>query len=123
MPDTLFLLTPGFPDEALPGRNFYCAHCALIEGVLASFPDLGNDIEVRRVAFPRPRKDVVALVGDEHQSLPLLILSDGPADGLATRVYGARAIHFGQGRDPAGSTPSSRLPGTASLNVAHAAFF
>ena len=91
MPDTLFLLTPGFPDEALPGRHFYCEHCALIEGVLASFPDLGNDIEVRRVAFPRPRKDVVALVGEEHQSLPLLILSDGgPADGLATRVYGAR---------------------------------
>ena len=69
MPDTLFLLTPGFPDEALPGRHFYCEHCALIEGVLTSFPDLGNDIEVRRVAFPRPRKDVVA-PGGRRASIP-----------------------------------------------------
>ena len=40
----LFLLTPELHrSTALPGRHFYCEHCALIEGVLASFPDLGND--------------------------------------------------------------------------------
>jgi hypothetical protein len=90
MRDTLFLLTPGFTDSAFPDQLFYCAHCALIEGVLASFPDLGSTIEIRRVAFPRPRKEVVAMVGEEHQSLPLLVLSDDAADGLATRVHGER---------------------------------
>ncbi len=29
---------PDFTDPALPGRRFYCWHCALIEGVLAGFP-------------------------------------------------------------------------------------
>ncbi len=90
MRDTLFLLTPGFSDPVFPGQPFYCAHCALIEGVLASFPELGGKIEIRRVAFPRPRKDVIAMVGEEHQSLPLLVLSDNASDGLATRVHGER---------------------------------
>jgi hypothetical protein len=90
MRDTLFLLTPGFTDPAVSGQPFYCAHCALIEGVLASFPDLGGEIDIRRVAFPRPRRDVIAMVGEEHQSLPLLVLSDDAADGLATRVHGER---------------------------------
>ena len=35
--DTLFLLRPGFEDPAYPGQRFYCWHCALLEGVLASF--------------------------------------------------------------------------------------
>ena len=40
--DRLFLLQPGFEDPAYPGRCFYCWHCALIEGVLASFPLLAK---------------------------------------------------------------------------------
>ena len=40
--DRLFLLRPGFEDPAYPGQRFYCWHCALIEGVLASFPALAE---------------------------------------------------------------------------------
>ncbi|WP_210493738.1 DUF3088 domain-containing protein [Microvirga antarctica] len=72
--DRLFVLTPGFADPAFPGRRFYCWHCALLEGVLASFPHLAARLEVVRVAWPRPRADVIALVGESHQSLPLLVL-------------------------------------------------
>jgi Protein of unknown function (DUF3088) len=46
--DRLFLLRPGFTDPAYPGRSFYCWHCALIEGVLASFPDLAERLDVAR---------------------------------------------------------------------------
>jgi hypothetical protein len=80
--DILFLLKPGFADPALPGQDFYCWHCALIEGVLASFPALGKNLDVRRIAFPRPREEVIALIGEANQSLPVLVLADDLPDGL-----------------------------------------
>ncbi|MGY3452051.1 DUF3088 domain-containing protein [Bradyrhizobium sp. USDA 4353] len=81
--DRLFLLTPGFRDEAHPGRFFVCPHCNAIEGLLGSFPGLATQIEVHRLPFERPREAVVALIGWEHQSLPVLIFADDkpvPAD-------------------------------------------
>ncbi|MEJ8474005.1 DUF3088 domain-containing protein [Roseibium algae] len=77
MKDALYLLTPGFRDPAYPGDNFYCWHCALLEGILASFPELAAKIDVYRIAWPRPRAELVALLGSENQSLPVLVLSDG----------------------------------------------
>lgn len=49
MRDRLYLLRPGFEDPAYPGQVFYCWHCALMEGVLASFPWLFEHIEVVRI--------------------------------------------------------------------------
>ena len=77
MKDTLYLLEPGFEDPAYPGTVFYCWHCALMEGVLASFPDLAQQLDVTRIAWPRPRQDVVALLGEDNQSLPVLVLAEG----------------------------------------------
>ncbi len=77
MKDTLYLLAPGFEDPAHPGKTFYCWHCALMEGVLASFPELAARLEVRRIPWPRPRQDVVRLLGEENQSLPVLVLAEG----------------------------------------------
>src|ERR1051325_11006350 len=65
--DRLFLLRPGFEDPAYPGQRFYCWHCALIEGVLGSFPALAEQLDVERIAWPRPRQGVIALVGEENQ--------------------------------------------------------
>ncbi|WP_346913951.1 DUF3088 domain-containing protein [uncultured Roseibium sp.] len=83
MKDRLYLLQPGFSDPDYPGATFYCWHCALMEGVLASFPDLGTRIDVRRIPWPRPRTEVADLLGPENQSLPVLVLSDkrDPATG------------------------------------------
>lgn len=86
--DKLFLLLPGFEDPAYPGQRFYCWHCALMEGVLASFPALAAKVDVERIAFPRPRLPVVALVGEAHQNLPLLVLADDAPGDLATGVHG-----------------------------------
>ena len=90
--DILFLLTPDFEDPAYPGRRFYCWHCALVEGVLASFPELALRLDVRRVAWPRPRGEVVALVGEGHQSLPMLVLADSQASRFQTGVHGGRSF-------------------------------
>jgi len=91
--DRLFLLRPGFTDPAYPGQVFYCWHCALMEGVLASFPDLAERLDVERIAWPRPRQAVVALVGEGNQSVPLLVLGeDGPDDAEAESHGNTRFI-------------------------------
>ncbi|MBR0877496.1 hypothetical protein ABIF65_007667 [Bradyrhizobium japonicum] len=90
--DRLFLLRPGFEDPAFPGQRFYCWHCALIEGVLASFPKLAEKLDVERIAWPRPRLPVIALVGEENQSLPLLVLADGTTSPHQTGSHHGRAF-------------------------------
>ncbi|TGE02555.1 DUF3088 domain-containing protein [Methylobacterium nonmethylotrophicum] len=87
--DHLFLLEPGFADPAYPGRRFYCWHCALLDGVLGSFPDLARRLDVTRLPWPRPRRALVALVGEAHQSLPLLVLAPDAPDILATGRHGS----------------------------------
>jgi len=82
--DILYLIEPDFE---VPGRSdgpFVCPFCNQIEGLLASFPQLALDIEVIRVPFPRPRAAVVALVGEENQALPLLVLGDDPPPDART---------------------------------------
>lgn len=76
--DILLLLTPGFQDPKRTDGPFVCRHCNQIEGLLASFPDLATAVEVRRQPFLRPRRDVIALVGEDNQALPVLILADNP---------------------------------------------
>ncbi|MGX1497898.1 glutathione S-transferase [Labrenzia sp. MBR-25] len=77
MKDTLYILTPGFEDPAYPGKTFYCWHCALMEGVLASFPALADRLDVRRIAWPKPRREIAELLGEDNQSLPVLVLAEG----------------------------------------------
>ena len=92
--DILFLLKPGFRDLDLPGQDFFCWHCALMEGVLASFPDLRPELEVRRIAFTRPRAEVVALIGEANQSLPVLVLAeDAPGELPAASHQGRRFVN------------------------------
>jgi len=74
--DRLFLLKPGFEDPEHPGRFFICPHCNAIEGLLASFPGLATQIEVHRLSFARPRTGIVELLGEQHQSLPVLVFDD-----------------------------------------------
>jgi hypothetical protein len=97
MRDRLFLLAPGFEDPAYPGRVFYCWHCALLEGVLASFPQLAAAIDVERIAWPRPRQLVVELIGVENQSLPVLVLGDDGDFGLD--IGRANGWRFVEGKD------------------------
>lgn len=90
--DTLFLLRPGFADPAYPGQTFYCWHCALIEGVLASFPDLATRLDVERIDWARPRQALVRAVGEAHQSFPLLLLARGATSAHETGLHEGRSF-------------------------------
>ncbi|MGX9576531.1 DUF3088 domain-containing protein [Mesorhizobium sp. f-mel] len=88
--DMLLLLRPGFADPAYPGRQFFCWHCALLEGVLASFPDLAKRLDVQRIAWPRPRREAIQMAGEENQSLPLLVLAKGETSSHQTGTFNGR---------------------------------
>jgi hypothetical protein len=78
MRDRLFLLENDFVDPALGGtRHFYCKDCVTVEGLLAAFPDRAGDIDVIRVAWPRPRAEVVAALGEDNQNCPALAFAEG----------------------------------------------
>ena len=83
--DKLFLLEPGFEDPNHPGQRFVCPHSNQIEGVLASFPELAGQLDIERVPFARPRRAVIAELGEANQSLPALILAEGPIPDDAER--------------------------------------
>lgn len=80
--DTLFILRAPFEDPALAG-TWFCTSCATMEGVLLANPHWANRIDVKRSAYPRPRHEVIALLGEENQSLPVLVLADSstPPEG------------------------------------------
>ena len=75
MKDRLYLLRPGFVNAGL--GPFYCSDSTPIEGMLSFFPKLRDLIEVSYLEFPRPRSALVTLLGEGHQSLPVLVLSAG----------------------------------------------
>lgn len=89
MSDTLFLLAHDFRDG--PGAPYYCPECAEINGVLHYYPQLRHVLDIRYVAYPRPRAAIVALVGEANQGCPVLVLGDdAPAavEGVAIGVEG-----------------------------------
>ena len=83
MKDTLFILAAPFPDG---GFDWYCNDCATLEGALLVNPHWADKVDVRRVAFPRPRKEVVELVGPDWQGLPMLVMDRDRAPGDAIIV-------------------------------------
>lgn len=77
MTERLFLVNPDWHDDA--GGPWFCPAGAYIEGVLAFYPGLKDRLEIVRIDFPRPRPAVIAEVGEDHQSCPVLVL-DGALD-------------------------------------------
>ena len=70
--DVLFMLGPYFTDGA--GRKRYCGDSVAVEGLLSFFPILKKMVDVRYLDAARPRKAVVELLGEENQSLPVLVI-------------------------------------------------
>jgi hypothetical protein len=94
--DRLIVLKPGFADPAYPVQSFYCWHCVLMEGLLAAFPGLAERIDVERIAWPRPRTEVIAEIGPDNQSLPVLILADDAPTELETGQWNGRRFVTGK---------------------------
>ena len=82
--DTLFILRAPFEDPDLEG-TWFCTSCATMEGMLLANPQWARAIDVVRIAYPRPRREVIAVLGEENQSLPALAIADvaiAPPDAL-----------------------------------------
>jgi hypothetical protein len=88
MKDILFILGAPFPDG---GFEWYCNDCATLEGALLVNPHWNEKIDVRRVSFPRPRKEIVDLVGPDWQGCPMLVMPKERAPGDAI-IVGEYAI-------------------------------
>ena len=80
--DRLFLLNPGFMDNRLQpeGQKYFCPFNAMLEGVLKYFPEVKKELEITYIDFPRPRKVIVDLLGEDNQSMPLLIIEKQNVD-------------------------------------------
>ncbi|UEP24573.1 DUF3088 domain-containing protein [Burkholderia ambifaria] len=91
MKDTLFILRPGFfKDSEGP---FYCGDSVAVEGLLSFFPQLRDAVTVEYVDAPRPRQPIVALIGEDNQSAPVLVLGHGRTpkdDAVAIREHDGR---------------------------------
>lgn len=77
MAERLFLLNPDWHDDQ--GGPWFCPPGAYIEGVLAFYPRLREELDVVYLNHPRPRLAVIEQVGDTNQSCPVLVL-DGELD-------------------------------------------
>lgn len=86
----LFLIRPNSrPDRP---EGWYCPDCAIVEGVLAYYPQLRQVIDIRHVDFARPRTALIALIGETHQDCPCLLLDPSIGPPEAPVINGWRAI-------------------------------
>ena len=86
--DVLFVLKPSFTDR---GETWFCPYSAQVIGFLAYYPQVRATVELRELDFPRPRRPIVELVGEEHQSAPLLVLAEAAAPVEVPEVTIGRA--------------------------------
>jgi uncharacterized membrane protein len=88
--DRLFLLPPGFEAN---GRREYCPECAEMWGLLHYYPALMHTLDIRYQPLARPRAEMVALLGEDHQNCPTLVLSEhAPGHTVVQTAKGARYI-------------------------------
>jgi hypothetical protein len=84
MKDRLYILKAPFQDG---GFEWYCNDCATLEMALSYNPHWKAKIDVHHVAFPRPRRELIELLGrDDWQGLPMLVMDRDRAPGDAILV-------------------------------------
>lgn len=72
MKDRLFLLRADWTDQ---DRTWFCMACAAVEGFLAYYPAVRDQLDIAYLPYERPRRPVVDLLGEANQNLPTLILA------------------------------------------------
>ncbi|MEO1660660.1 MAG: DUF3088 family protein [Pseudomonadota bacterium] len=82
--DILFLLPPGFEDNA---RREYCPECAEMWGVLSYYPAIKESLDIRYVGIRHPRTPICDLLGDGKWNAPTLVLAPDthPADKVRSK--------------------------------------
>jgi hypothetical protein len=77
--DQLYLMKPGFMNAGL--GPFYCGDSVCVEGMLSFFPELREKLDIHYISFPRPRQPLIDALGENYQSVPVLILADDAVAG------------------------------------------
>lgn len=96
--DRLYLLKPQFMDASK--GPYFCPGCAQMLGLLEFYPALKEKLEVRWLDFPRPRPELIELLGEENQSCPVLVLQAAPTDLPSTiPTHQAKGRWFVEGAD------------------------
>lgn len=74
----LFLLKASFldPSAGVENQGYHCPDCARIEGLLSYFPALRERVVVQYVEFSKPRAAIVAYLGEQYQSCPVLVATE-----------------------------------------------
>lgn len=73
--DQLYLIKHDFIEN---DTAYYCPGCVELLGLLEIYPQLKPTIAIHYVDFARPRPPLVALLGEQHQSCPVLVLAKRP---------------------------------------------
>nr|WP_272701090.1 DUF3088 family protein [Desulfovibrio sp. Fe33] len=64
-----------------------------MEGLLHYYPEVRERLDIRTIPFERPRHAIIALLGEEHQGCPCLVVGDpSRADGLPMRTAGGHVF-------------------------------
>ena len=58
-----------------------------MEGLLTSFPSLAEQIDVKRIAWPKPRTQLVEIIGEGHQSVPVLVFGAQPSKEIKVKSH------------------------------------
>ncbi|USH05328.1 DUF3088 family protein [Grimontia kaedaensis] len=58
-----------------------CPFCLRLEGLMAMFPEIRHNIEVRYVDFQKPRCQLLEFLGEKNQVCPNLVLNEGDQFG------------------------------------------
>ena len=90
MRDTLYVLRPGFSDQ---GETWFCPYSAQVIGMLTYYPRIRDTLDVVELDFGKPRYPVATMLGEDKQSLPVLVLGDespGSAKGVHVEKAGGR---------------------------------
>jgi len=91
--DVLFLLTGQWEDAERGEGPWLCADCCTMEGALLINPHWAEAITLVRIEWIKPRPEIIALLDEDHQNAPTLILSgSSPAHQEVDLVNGHRII-------------------------------
>lgn len=93
MKPRLFVLNMPFEDG--PGKMWICSHCALIEGALSVNQHWQDLVDIRRIDFAKPRAEIVELLGESNQWLPVLILEGNSTITDPVEIIDYLAQEFG----------------------------
>ena len=74
----LYLYKRDFIDHG--DQHYFCPFCLRVEGLMAMFPEIRHNVEVRYVDYEKPRGKLPVLVGEQQQSCPQLLLPEGDDD-------------------------------------------